>query len=52
MFYFYILIVFPICQANLLQSRRHLSLSLSLCFYFFYNAVSILFLFSIATHEG
>lgn len=50
MFYFYILIVFPICQANLLQSRRHLSPSL--CFYFFYNAVSILFLFSIATHEG
>lgn len=35
MFYFYILIVFPICQANLLQSRRHLSLSL--CFYFFFT---------------
>lgn len=51
MFYFYILIVFPIRQANLLQSRRHLSLSLSV-FIFFYNAVSILFLFSIATHEG
>lgn len=34
MFYFYILIVFPICQANLLQSRRHLSLSLSVFIFF------------------